>query len=347
MQDKGLIRKLIMAVLLFSLFGCSAAIQEKVVYPVPPETARFEWVGTYASVADFRGKFSQFMIGEGGVSGGFFAGVMGVGGDADDRLLVCDLAGQKLRVLDLANQTIENFTSYAFRNPIDVDVDRQGQVYVSDAAAKEVLVFSPEGSLVRTIGSEDVFKKASFLTVNDDLGRLYVSDPLANDIKVFSLEGELLFKFGQRGVEGGAFHVPQGLEFDSSGQLFVADSLNARIQVLSADGEFIRQFGERGTFNHQLEAPKDLAFDSEGHLYVTDSRKPSFRVFDPEAGQLLLMIGGSVTSDHKLGFTVPTGIYVDSQDRVYIGDLMLGRVTVWQYLSEAYKQRVKEAAKQQ
>ena len=88
-----------------------------------------------------------------------------------------------------------------------------------------------------------------------------------------------------------------------------------------------------------------MAFDSEGHLYITDSRKPKFKVVDPIDNTFLLSIGSEVANDHKLGFTLPSGLFIDSSDRVYVGDFLLGRVTVWQYLSEAYRQRAQQAVK--
>ena len=345
MYVKGFLQKSVMLLMLLSVIGCAKVASEKVVFPVPPDQARLEWIGTYRSQNDFSGGVMTTLTGVGFDEKTGFTGVMGMTGSGDGRVLICDLSGQTVKVLDLDNKKITPFSSYAFGTPVAIATDRQGQVYITDTSNKKVLVFSPDGLLLRTIGGRDVIGKPSFLAVNDELGRLYVSDPKDDDIKVFGLTGEFLFKFGQRGKEPGEFHVPQGLAFDSEGQLFVADSLNARIQVFTADGDFLRQFGQRGTFHHQFEAPKDLAFDSEGNLYVTDSRKPEFRVFDPESGTLLLWIGAGVTTQHKLGFTLPTGIYVDSLDRVYIGDLMLGRVTVWQYLSAAHLARAQQSTK--
>ncbi len=348
MHVKEFLQKSFMVLMILSVFGCAAIVDERVVFPVPPEKERFEWLGTYSAQADFDSRAIKALTGGGFSSGEQFFGVMGIAGGVDGRALVCDLAAQTVKVLDLDNKKISLFSSYVFGTPVSVAVDQQGQVYISDSSIEAVLVFSPDGLLLRTIGDKKVFNRPSFIAVNDELSRLYVSDPLDNDIKVFGLTGEFLFKFGQPGEEPGEFHGPQGLAFDSGGQLFVADNLNARIQVFTADGEFLRQFGERGTFHHQFEAPKGLAFDSEGHLYVTDSRKPSFSIFDPEDGSLLLWIGTETPQrGHKLGFTLPTGIYVDSLDRVYIGDLMLGRVTVWQYLSTAYLERAEQATKPQ
>lgn len=269
---------------------------------------------------------------------GHFAGPVSVAVNTDGRILVSDLRDQKIKVLDLEQKKIYEFSKHPFRNNLGITTDQQGNVYVADGKAIEVLVFNKDGLLLSKIGNKELFEKPAFLAVNEDLGRLYVSDSKGHQIVVFNLDGEFLFAFGERGESPGQLYAPQGLAFDSSGSLFVADLLNARVQVFSADGEYLRHFGERGNFSQQLENPKDLAFDSEGNLYLTDSRRPNFRIFTPD-GVLLLELGSNQPTDHKLGFQLPFGIHVDRFDRVFITDLLLGRVTIWQYLSTAYQQR--------
>jgi DNA-binding beta-propeller fold protein YncE len=323
----------LLVLLTVCMVGC-APKSEKIRYPFPPETARYEWIGTFKTVEDFKKGFAETVktMANDDLTG--FLGPMGVAAYIDGRILVNDLYSQRIKTLDLELGTITVFSDYPFHTNVGVATDREGQVYVADGGKRQVLVFSPSGEMLRSIGDKDVFVKPVWLALNDELGRLYVTDPVAHNIKVFSLAGELLFTIGERGDEPGQFNAPQGLALDSKGRLFVADKFNARVQVFSADGEHLWHFGERGMFPHQFEQPRDLAFDSEGHLYVTDSLRSNFRVFTPE-GELLLVVGDE-QSLHQLGFASPSGIDVDSSDRVIIADLIAGRVTVWQYLSPAY-----------
>jgi sugar lactone lactonase YvrE len=337
METTEFVRGSLVSLLVLCMFGCAVEPLPRIVWPTPPEQERFEWVGTFKSEASF--KKDSSLIGEMAQRlGEKFKGPVGVAVNIDDRILVSDIYNQSILHLDLENKTITEFTKYQFRNNLGIATDQQGHVYVADGKTSEIVVFDKDGLLLFTIGGKEIFKKPSFLAVNDELGRLYVSDAKAHQIMVFSLDGELLFSFGEPGDGPGQFFAPQGLAFDSHGKLFVADMLNARIQVFSADGEYLRHFGERGNFPQQMENPKDLAFDSEDHLYLTDSRRPVFRVLDPD-GTLLLVVGGGKRDDHQLGFQLPVGIYVDRFDRVFITDLMNGRVTVWQALSKAYQQR--------
>ena len=338
----GFVQKSLGALLVLALAGCSTIVgtEGPIVYPRPPEQARFEWIGTFVSENSFKKEgFMDLLTDPYAVER--FAGPVGVTVADDGRILVNDLYSAKLKVLDLENEDISEFTSYPFVQNAGIATDQQGNVYVANGNAQSVVVLSREGTYLRNIGNQDNFKKASYVEVNDELGRLYVSDGMAHNVKVFALDGEFLFTIGEGGQEPGQFFSPQGMAFDSKGQLFVADMLNARIQVFSADGEYLRHFGERGNFAQQFENPKDLSFDSDGNLYVVDSRRPNFRVFTPE-GQLLLAVGGDTASTEQLGFLLPMSIYVDSSDRVIISDLLAHRVTVWQYFSKAYLLRTQQ-----
>ena len=329
--------------LLLTLIGCAPAQMEKVIFPPPPDEARYEWLETISDSGDFRETGMKAVLKEvtGSTGDNYFYGPVDVVGNVDGRALVSDLYTQSIKALDLENKTISDFSTYKFRNNIGIVVDQKGQVYVSDALARTVLVFSQNGSLLRRIGDKEIFAKPTYLALNEELGRLYVSDVKEHNIKVFSMTGEYLFSFGEKGQAPDELYAPQGLAFDRTGRLFVADSLNARIQVFSADGEYLDGFGERGLNPQQFEAPKSLSFDSEGHLYVVDARRNSFRVFDPD-GTLLLVLGSKESSAHKLGFALPSAVHVDRFDRVFITDLQGGRVTVWQYLSAEYRQRAQQ-----
>lgn len=342
MRLNGFVKKSLGALLVLALAGCSTIVgtEGPIVYPRPPEQARFEWLGTFASEYDFKKDGFMDLLSD-PYAIDRFSGPSGVTVADDGRILVNDLYSSKLKVLDLESKDISEFTEYQFVQNAGIATDKQGNVYVANGNAKSVVVLSPEGTYLRSIGNQDTFKKASYVEVNDELGRLYVSDGMAHNIQVFALDGEFLFTVGGPGQDPGRFYSPQGMAFDGKGQLFVADNLNARIQVFSADGVYLRHFGERGNFPQQFENPKDLSFDSDGNLYIVDSRRPNFRVFTPE-GRLLLEVGGKTADTSKLGFILPISIHVDSSDRVIISDLLAHRVTVWQYFSKAYLQRTQQ-----
>lgn len=334
------VKFLLALILLATLVACAAPpAKRRILYPPLPDQPRVEWLGTFHDERDFEKtgarKVLASLTGDSPVEA--FDGPISVAANNQGLILVSDLYMQTIIGVDIPGTDIFPVTKQRlFRNNLGIVVDRQDRIYVADGKARKVFVHSPAGEPLYAIGDENVFGKPAYLAINHASSRLYVSDPLQHKVKAFTLEGKLLFEFGGIGGNPGQFNAPQGVALDPAGNVFVADMLNSRIQVFTADGQYVRNFGERGTARTQFEMPKALAFDSEGHLYVIDSRRPNFRIFNPD-GQLLLEVGSSRRDDtSKLALGLPTAIFIDANDRIYIADLMNRRIAVWQYLSARY-----------
>jgi DNA-binding beta-propeller fold protein YncE len=73
-----------------------------------------------------------------------------------------------------------------------------------------------------------------------------------------------------------------------------------------------------------------VAVDSDGNIYVVDALFDNIQVFDKD-GRLLLAFGGP---GHDFGkFWLPSGIYIDKDDYIFISDTYNRRVQVFQYLT--------------
>jgi tripartite motif-containing protein 2/3 len=84
-------------------------------------------------------------------------------------------------------QTISNITHDDLKEPIDVAVDADGNIYVADIGVGSVLVLEPSGKLMRNIGSPGTekghFKDISSVTIAPN-GDIIVAD---SRIQVFIL----------------------------------------------------------------------------------------------------------------------------------------------------------------
>ena len=86
--------------------------------------------------------------------------------------------------------------------------------------------------------------------------------------------------------------------------------------------------------------PKAVGVDSEGDLYVVDALWGVVQVFNRQ-GQLLYYFGSQGT--HSAEFQLPTGLFIDHDDRVFVVDSFNRRVQVFHYFG--VKQPVAEGPK--
>lgn len=335
-----LLRLPFFVLLLLTLAACAAPkTTQRVLWPSPPERPRLEWIKNYYSQDDFPKGGTQAAL-EGFLGKPpliFFSRPFGIASDPTRGLVyISDSDAKEVRYYDLVNYSIHRLNAVtSFGRPMGMTIDQQGNLYVCDGYQRSVLVFGPDHQPRLAIGGPEFLENPAYVEVNDQLGRVYVADGRASKIVVFDLKGSKLFEFGSFGAEDGQFRAPQGMAIDKDNRLFVADMLNARVQVFDADGQFLYRFGERADVPGGFESPKDLAFDSEGNLHILDTRKSLLLSYTAD-GKLLLHTGGAKASSSPVGFALPTSIYIDKTDRMYITDAFNMRFSVWQYLSDAY-----------
>lgn len=337
MMMKTAYKGIFLVALLF-LGGCAAEQQAmRVLWPPLPERPRMEWIQVLYSEDDFskskKEKLVEKMVGPSALPA--FKRPFGIASDGTGRVYVSDVDDRSVKVVDFNSRSILPLTgARSFGIPLGLALDQKKNLYVADAGARSVMVFTPEHRLLLSFGNEHLTKPA-YLALKEDMGRIYVSDGMAHKIAVFDSKGKFLFEFGERGAGDGQFTSPQGLAFDRQGRLYVADQHNARIQVFDAEGKFLSKFGERGDKQWHFEGPKDLAFDSEGNLHILDYRKSALVTYTPD-GKLLLFTGGGGPTTSPVAFALPSALFIDSGDRIYIADSFNQRIALWQYLSDAY-----------
>src|SRR4029079_1271201 len=200
-----------------------------------------------------------------------------------------------VHLFDETGKEIRSFGGGMFVWPHGIHVDRDGNVWVTDARVPTseerikfpgedkkgsvVVKFSPEGKVLMTLGKPGVKgDPPEALTEPNDVvtdptnGDIYVAeshtnveDPnLVGRISVFDKTGKFLRTIGKTGTGPGEFRTPHALEFGSKDQLVVADRHNHRIQVLTKAGKFILEYDAFGRTS-------GLAIDKNDVIYTADS----------------------------------------------------------------------------
>lgn len=327
------------------LSGCAPAPKkadtENLVWPAPPEEPRIRYVAEYRnqkSLKDNAG-LRERLLGDEKAKGELVKPYGVAVGPERRRIYVADSGQGSVFIFDLEEKRFHRFETDAqggLALPIEVRVDSQERVYVTDSSRQRVKVFSPSGETLMALGKTEALERPTGLAVDEARDRLYVTDTKEHRIVVYDLEGNFLREMGGRGKAPGQFNLPVNLAVNDAGDLHVVDAGNFRVQVFDAQGDFLRMFGQAGDAFGSMTRPKGIGLDSEGHIYLVDAGFNNVQVFDEE-GRILMFFG-------RLGqrpgeFWLPAGLFVDDNDRIYVVDSVNQRVQVFEYLGAPTEER--------
>jgi len=106
-----------------------------------------------------------------------------------------------------------------FIRPQGIDVDSDGNVYVSDVIKCRLQIFNSQGELVLAVGrtgdTAGSFVRPKHLAL-DSNGIVYVADAAFDNVQMFNDEGQVLMFFGSGGEHPGAMNLPAGVGISES-----------------------------------------------------------------------------------------------------------------------------------
>ena len=251
-------------------------------------------------------------------------------------------------------EVLANFGGGLMMTPHGIDVDAEGNVWVTDFAGNEegtkghqVHKFSPEGELLMSLGvpgqtgSDGAhFSQPNDVIVAPDVS-IFVSDGhngqgmITNEelaegrargdtarIMKFAPDGTFIKQWGQLGLEHGEFRTPHAMEFDSKGRLWVADRGNHRIEIFDQEGNYLESRYTYGRISGLFITADDevYAIDSESSPLNHPMWRNGVRIGHIDSDHTTAMIPPFEREDRLYQGTAGEGVAVDADGNVYAAE---------------------------
>lgn len=251
-------------------------------------------------------------------------------------------------------EVLANFGAGIFVIPHGIDVDSDGNVWITDFVAnasgtkgQQVHKFSPDGELLMSLGvaGQAGNDSAHFNGPNDVIvaadGSIFVADGhdgqtmtsviaieegrqagKTGRIMKFAADGTFITQWGQLGTDHGDFRTPHALEIDSQNRLWVADRGNHRLDLFDLEGNYLESRYSYGRIS-------GIYITADNMLYATDSESDPIRHVNWIAGvrigplnedRLTAFIPGYPDETRNYQSTAGEGVAVDADGTVFVAE---------------------------
>jgi 6-bladed beta-propeller len=190
---------------------------------------------------------------------GTYDGPTDVAWDAADNIYISDgYVNSRIAKLDKNGDFIKSWGSYGngdkqFRNPHNMQIDKQGNIYVGDRGNGRIHVYDTEGNFKKYIWLNAAYDKkhhptlaavganppnaaapwALCITTTGPTQYLYAVSSEPGTLYKLTLDGKILGQLGTSGRTSKQFNWPHGLACPSENTVFVADMNNWRPKKLT------------------------------------------------------------------------------------------------------------------
>ena len=222
-----------------------------------------------------------------------------------------------------------------FRNPWDIAVSRDGEVFVADSDNRRIQVFNESGGFIRSWGSagngSEQFQDPRGVGVNQDGGRtrVLVADAAMNSdsrrLRRFNTTGTLISEMGRSQMPN-----PRGIAVDSNNRIWVVDSSSTgRVFLFNSDGSYNNSWTPDG--NGALSSPQGIAVYKDGnatYVYVSNTGNNKVVKFQYSGSNLNFVKAAGSQGSGSSSFNGPAGIAADSCGNLWVADRNNDRIQI-------------------
>ena len=275
-------------------------------------------------------------------------------------------AGRVVRV-DLSTGENAAIGDGALSSPTGVFVTEQGEIYVADGGRQEVVVFSPDGRLLRTYGrpaSVTFGERAQYQPAKvavSDAGTLYiVSTGSFDGVIQLDASGEFLGYYGYNNVPMTALEMLQDLIFTDEQKARLFQKIPLAFYNLAIDEKGLCYTVTQRTKDAPLkkhniagvnilpgglwvENLADVCIGPDGLIFAVDETGYIYEMDND--GSVLFILGGQAYRSERRGLcTLASGIAADDNCTLYVMDKERGLVHT--FIPTQYALQMHEAIRQ-
>jgi DNA-binding beta-propeller fold protein YncE len=253
--------------------------------------------------------------------GGAWGDTISVAADGAGSILVLRREDPPVLVFNREGELQDSWGDGLFPNNHSIDVDHEGNVWITDRTNSMVHKFTLDGQALLSLGtkgvtgdrdSTDAFAGPADVAIAPN-GDIYVLDGNARIVH-FSKDGSFIKTIG--GVDGtgpGQFEGAHALALDGAGRLLVVDRQegagNPRIQVFDQYGRFVQEWTRLAGLAH----PSGITIGGDGTVYISESDDANLTLV--RDGKVVEWIAGLEARAHNIVWDAGTGdLYLADSD---------------------------------
>jgi DNA-binding beta-propeller fold protein YncE len=223
-------------------------------------------------IIDAKDGSMKLAAGEYGTTGFKLQGIAGLGlNPVTDEIWVCDQRGNKLVKFDRSGNPMLRVVD-KMKFPIDVAVDRQGNVYVLMSKQPQIYKFDSNGKFLETIGGagKSALIFATSIVFHQD--HLFVADYGGRRVLKLDSNGQFVSEFDKKG-DFEEMRGPSSIFLDEAGNMYLLDLGEVPVVMLSPKGELISKVGSFGNERGQFLYPRGIVALSNKEVLVLDNSR--------------------------------------------------------------------------
>lgn len=222
----------------------------------------------------------------------------------------------------------------SFRTPLDVAVDSEGVIFVSDIGLGRVIGMDFLGNKVVEIdlSKADGSRISAYRIAIDSEDNLFITDSTNNQILVYTTKGRYRYKFGkQSGGVTGITKVDDVYPDRENSLIYVTSFQGDSVMIFDYDGYQIRAFGVHDSGEPNFSLPTGIVATPDGYIYVADMLRSDVKKFTKD-GVFISRFGGLGKSQEAIIY--PADIAISKDGRLFFAEKQSGRLHIFSSLPE-------------